>query len=105
MANEGKSLGMKLRSISGGPLLEADLPVGVVLPGRVGHSESPLAMAIRRLRRSTTPLLGVAIVVVLVLVAFFADVLAPTSPTPSDLTRTFHGPTWAIPFGPNRLRP
>ena len=104
MANEGESLGMKQRTISGGSLREADLPVGVVLPGRVGHSESPLAMAIRRLRRSTTALLGVAIVVVLVLVAIFADVLAPTSPIASDQTRTFARPSWDYPLGTDQLR-
>jgi peptide/nickel transport system permease protein len=103
MANEGESLGMKPRTISGGSLREADLPVGVVSPGRVGHSESPLAMAIRRLRRSTTALVGAAIVVVLVLVAIFADVLAPTSPIASDQTRTFQRPSWDYPLGTDQL--
>ncbi len=103
MANEGESLGRKQRTISGGSLREADLPMGVVLPGRVGHSESPLAMAIRRLRRSTTALVGVAIVVVLVLVAIFADVLAPTSPIASDQTRTFQRPSWDYPLGTDQL--
>ena len=74
-------------------------------PGRraPGRSESPLAQGLRRLRRSTTALVGVAIVVVLVLVALFADVLAPRSPIASDQTHTFQRPSWDYPLGTDQL--
>jgi peptide/nickel transport system permease protein len=67
------------------------------------RSESPLAESIRRLRRSKTALLGAAIVLLLVVVAGFADVLAPQSPTDSDQTRTFQSPSRAHPLGTDQL--
>jgi peptide/nickel transport system permease protein len=66
-------------------------------------SESPLAQGVRRLRRSMTALVGVAIVVVLVLVAIFADVVAPHSPIASDHTHTFERPSWDHPLGTDQL--
>ena len=94
------------RPISGGSLREADLPttnVGrVAWPSRA-RSETPLAQAVRRLRKSVTALIGVAIVVALVLVAIFADVLAPMSPISSDQTRTFQRPSWDYPLGTDQL--
>jgi peptide/nickel transport system permease protein len=45
----------------------------------------------------------VAIVVMLVLVAIFADALAPDSPTASDQTRTFSAPSWDHPLGTDQL--
>src|SRR5262249_28357463 len=103
MANGGGSLGVKPRTISGGALHEADLPGGVMAPARPLRAESPLAQAIRRLCRSTTALVGVAIVAVLVLVAIFADVLAPRSPIASDQTHTFARPSWEYPLGTDQL--
>src|SRR5216684_3881061 len=101
MADSGESLRMKPRDISGGSLREAELPaVGeIAWPVPVARSESPLAQGLRRFRRSTTALVGVAIVVALVLVALFADVLAPRSPITSDQTRTFERPSWDYPLG------
>jgi peptide/nickel transport system permease protein len=84
-------------------LREAELPVGIAAPGRVGGGESLLTQAIRRLRKSTTALIGAAIVLGLVLVAIFADVLAPRSPTASDQTQTFARPSEDHPLGTDQL--
>ena len=65
--------------------------------------ESPLAQGVRRFRRSTTAIVGVAIVLTLVLVAIFADVLAPQNPIASDQTRTFQSPSWDHPLGTDQL--
>jgi peptide/nickel transport system permease protein len=69
----------------------------------VARPESPFAQGLRRLRRSTTALVGVAIVALLVVVAIFADVLAPLSPTANDQTRTFQPPSWDHPLGTDQL--
>jgi peptide/nickel transport system permease protein len=66
-------------------------------------SESPLVQGLRRLRRSTTALVGAGIAVMLVLVAICADVLAPHSPIASDQTRTFQRPSWDHPLGTDQL--
>jgi len=96
---------MKPRDISGGSLREAELPGvrDVAWPARVERSESPLAQGLRRFRRSATALVGVAIVVALILVALFADVLAPQSPIASDQTHTFERPSWDYPLGTDQL--
>jgi len=62
-----------------------------------------LAQGLRRLRRSATALVGVAIVLVLLVVAIFADVLAPQSPIASDQTHTFERPSWDYPLGTDQL--
>jgi peptide/nickel transport system permease protein len=64
---------------------------------------SPTREGIRRLRRSTTALVGAAIVALLIVVALFADVLAPQSPIASDQTQTFATPSWAHPLGTDQL--
>src|SRR5712691_10759801 len=96
---------MKPRDISGGSLREAELPAvgGIAWPAPVARSESPLAQGLRRLRRSTTALAGVAIVAVLLVVAIFADVLAPQSPIASDQTHTFERPSRDYPLGTDQL--
>src|SRR5262245_10058440 len=66
-------------------------------------SESPFAQGLRRLRRSTTALVGAALAALLVLVAIFADVLAPHSPTASDQSQTFQRPSWSHPLGTDQL--
>jgi ABC-type dipeptide/oligopeptide/nickel transport system permease subunit len=83
-------------------------PAEVVAPvawpaAPAARSESPLALGVRRLRRSATALAGAAVVVALLVVALFADVLAPLSPTASDQTRTFQRPSWAHPLGTDQL--
>jgi peptide/nickel transport system permease protein len=55
---------------------------------RRATSESLLAQTARRLKRSKTALFGLGIIIVLILVAIFADVLAPYNPisnAPSDM--------------------
>jgi peptide/nickel transport system permease protein len=86
-------------------LREADFSgvTEVAWPRHVARSESPLAQGVRRLRKSTTALVGVAIVAVLLVVAIFADVLAPFSPTASDQTRTFQRPSWNYPLGTDQM--
>jgi peptide/nickel transport system permease protein len=97
--------GVSPRPISGGSLREAELPTvaGVGWPAAGPRSESPLAQGLRRLRRSATALFGAIIVVVLILVAIFADVLAPQSPITSDQTNTFARPSWDYPLGTDQL--
>jgi peptide/nickel transport system permease protein len=56
------------------------------------RSESFMAQTSRRLRRSKTALFGLGIVLVLVIVAVFADVLAPYSPIHNVPTATFQRP-------------
>jgi ABC-type dipeptide/oligopeptide/nickel transport system permease subunit len=96
---------MKARPISGGSVREADLPTVGDVDGRATArpSESPFVLGVRRLRRSATALIGAGIVAVLIVLALFADVLAPQSPITSDQTRTFQSPSWAYPLGTDQL--
>jgi peptide/nickel transport system permease protein len=105
MANGSESAGLKQRAISGGAGSEAGLAVAteVAWPTRVERSESPFAQGVRRLRRSTTSLIGFAIVLMLLLVAIFADALAPQSPITSDQTQTFQRPSRDYPLGTDQL--
>jgi peptide/nickel transport system permease protein len=105
MANGGDSLRMRPGTIRGGSVNEVDLSVATpaAWPAARGRSESPLAQAIHRLRKSTTALVGVVIVGLLIIVAIFADVLAPLSPIVSDQTRTFQPPSWDHPLGTDQL--
>lgn len=66
-------------------------------------TESPGLLALRRLRRSTTAVAGLVIVAALLLVAAFADVIAPQSPIVSDQNSTFERPSWEHPFGTDQL--
>jgi len=94
-----------LPAISGGSLTEAELPAAtaVVLPASRDRSETPFAQGVRRLRRSTTAVIGAIIVALLLVTALFADVLAPLSPTASDQTQTFARPNWDHPLGTDQL--
>jgi peptide/nickel transport system permease protein len=105
VADGGESLRMRPAPISGGSLQEADLGTapGAVWPARAERSESPLAQGMRRLRKSATALAGASIVLVLIVVALFADVLAPRSPIASDQTHTFERPSWDHPLGTDQL--
>ena len=67
------------------------------------RSPSPLAQSIRRFRRSTTALLGLAIVLALVAVACLADVLAPRSPITIDQAATFERPSRTHLLGTDQL--
>jgi peptide/nickel transport system permease protein len=86
-----------------GALGDAALPVGIAAPARGERSQAPLAEATHRLRKSTTAVIGVVIVAALVLVALFADVLAPDSPIASDQTQTFARPSLDHPLGTDQL--
>jgi len=105
VADGRQPIPVKVRPISGGSTPEAELAAipGVAWPARAKPSESPLTQGLRRFRRSTTALVGVAIVLVLMLVALFADVLAPRSPIASDQTHTFERPSWDYPLGTDQL--
>src|SRR5688500_12883829 len=96
---------MAMKPIRGGSLNEADITTvpAAAWPQAVARPESPLAQGVRRLRRSTTAVVGVAIVAVLLVVAIFADVLAPQSPIASDQTQTFARPSWDHPLGTDQL--
>jgi peptide/nickel transport system permease protein len=91
--------------IRGGSLREVELPGVAEAAWRApaARSDSPLGQGLRRLRRSITALIGAAIVGLLVVVAIFADVLAPQSPTESDQTVTFARPSWDAPLGTDQL--
>lgn len=93
------------KPISGGSLRETDMPAvgGLALPARAERSEAPLAQGLRRLRKSVTALVGVAIVLVLLVVAIFADALAPRSPIASNQALTFARPSWDYPLGTDQL--
>ena len=93
------------RAISGGSLQEAELQAApdVAWRATAARSESPFEQGLRRLRRSTTALIGAAIVVLLLVVAIFADVLSPQSPITSDQTHTFERPSWDYPLGTDQL--
>jgi peptide/nickel transport system permease protein len=58
------------------------------------RSASLYAETLHRLKRSTTALFGLGLVLVLVLVATCADVLAPYSPILNDPAATFQPPSW-----------
>src|SRR5881628_2585005 len=105
MASDREGLPMKPRAISGGSLQEAELPATPDLAWRAkaDRAESPFAQGVRRLRRSTTALIGAAIVALLLAVALFADVLAPQSPIASDQTHTFERASWDYPLGTDQL--
>src|SRR5437867_12462456 len=105
MTDDRGSLAGPSRPISGGSLQEAELPAtsDVAWRAKADSAESPFAQGVRRLRRSTTALIGAAIVAVLLVVAIFADVLAPQSPIASDQTHTFERPSRDYPLGTDQL--
>jgi peptide/nickel transport system permease protein len=82
---------------------EATLPVGAAGSGVRARGESPVGQAIHRLRKSTTAVIGAFIVAGLLLVALFADVLAPQSPIVSDQLHTFEPPSADYPLGTDQL--
>jgi peptide/nickel transport system permease protein len=104
MTDDRESLA-RPRPISGGSLQEAELPATskVAWRAKADRAESPFAQGVRRLRRSTTALIGAGIVAVLLVVALFADVLAPQSPIASDQTHTFERPSRDYPLGTDQL--
>jgi peptide/nickel transport system permease protein len=104
MAN-GETLSGMDRAVASGGTLDELSPghVGELVRARAGAADSPLTQTLRRLRRSTTAVVGAIVVSLIVLVAGLADVLAPRSPTDSDQTRTFQAPSRAHPLGTDQL--
>ena len=82
---------------------DAVLPLGIAAAEGGERSESPLAQAVQRLRKSTTAVIGGVVVVTLLVVALLADVLAPQSPIASDQTQTFARPSAEHPLGTDQL--
>jgi len=105
MANGDAPLSTTSRMVSASGVGEGELrPADAIgWPTAKARPESPLAQGLKRLQRSTTALVGAAIVAVLLVVAIFADVLAPQSPTASDQMQTFQGLSWEHPFGTDQL--
>ncbi len=106
MTDRGKPLRMNPGTISGGSVNETELSAGTTIAWparRAARSESPFVQGVRRLRRSTTALFGLGVVLVLLVVAIFADVLAPLNPTAVDQTKTFQRPSWDHPLGTDQL--
>jgi peptide/nickel transport system permease protein len=67
------------------------------------QSESMLAQTYRRLKRSHTALFGLCIVILLILVAIFADVVSPYSPILSSPSETFQTPNRAHLLGTDQF--
>jgi len=84
---------MKSPALSNSTVQDGRAAVAIA-PRRRQHvpSEALLVQTARRLARSKTALFGLAIVALLVLVAVFADLLAPYSPTDNAPDQTFQTP-------------
>ena len=77
--------------------LDSSIPATAPRERPVWHrvrSASLYAETLHRLKRSTTALFGLGLVLALVLVATCADVLAPYSPILNDPAATFQAPSW-----------
>jgi peptide/nickel transport system permease protein len=70
-----------------------------VLDERSLHGRSLLSDSLRRLARNPLALIGLGIVVFMILIAVFAERIAPYSPTESDLNLYVEAPSTAHPFG------
>jgi peptide/nickel transport system permease protein len=103
MANGIETVGMKRQPLGEVTLADVGLPLITTGVPRRDRSESPFRQGLRRLSRSGTSMAGLAVVTTLVLVAIFADVLAPRSPIASDQTHTFESPNRAYPLGTDQL--
>lgn len=64
---------------------------------------SPAAEAWKRLRRNRTAVLGMVIIIILVLLAIFADVIAPYDYAEQDYSAVKLGPCLAHPFGTDNM--
>jgi peptide/nickel transport system permease protein len=104
MAYRDDPLGVKTPPpIRGGSTREAELPGVAWRTAEAMPSESPFMQGVQRLRKSVTALVGLGIVVLLLVVAIFADVLAPYSATATNQTATFLRPSWEHPLGTDQL--
>jgi oligopeptide transport system permease protein len=96
-------------SIGAGPRSLAD-PDGVRAPGLMGavigvevRSSSLWRDAVRRLLRNRLAMVGGVVIVLLVLIAIFADVLAPRPYTKTNFGRLNEAPTRDYPLGTDQL--
>jgi peptide/nickel transport system permease protein len=76
---------------------------GIETAPLVAAGKSLYALAWRQLLRKRTAILGMAIIVLLVLTAIFADVLAPYSPTDIFSQEAMALPSWMHPMGTDLL--
>jgi len=85
-------------------LFSSSMAVAVAPPAiKRARSESMWAQTSRRLRKSHAAIFGLVVVVFLVLVAIFADVIAPYSPTANNPTETFAAPSAKHLLGTDQL--
>ena len=82
--------------------IRAPLPVAVEA-GTEARSSSLGRDAFRRLLRNRLAMVGGVVIIVLVLIAIFADVLAPYSYTKTNFGRLNEGPTHDYPLGTDNL--
>ena len=69
------------------------------LDGRVHHGESQTRIALRRFVRQPAPMIGVAILLVLILAAIFAPLLTPYDPAQLSPRTARLPPSWEHPLG------
>ena len=65
--------------------------------------ESQFVAVMKRLKRNRFAMIGLFVIIFLLLVAVFADVLAPYGYAEQDLTNTFQSPSWEHPCGTDKL--
>ena len=68
-----------------------------------GNMDSPFRQAARRLMRNKSALVGLGIIVVLILLAIFANVIAPYDPNKPDYTALKQAPSMLHLFGTDAL--
>ncbi|MBI2206020.1 MAG: ABC transporter permease [Candidatus Rokubacteria bacterium] len=82
----------------------ASTTVGAVIPDTISFSSSSLTRdAFRRILRNKLAVAGGIVVVLLILIAVFADVLAPYSYTKTNFGRLNEAPTRDYPLGTDQL--
>ncbi len=84
-------------------LFSSSMAVAVAPPIAKPQSETMWAQTSRRLKKSNTAVFGLVVVVFLILVAVFADVIAPYSPTANNSDVTFAAPSSEHLLGTDQL--
>jgi len=98
----GTSTGAGPRSLTDPDGVRAPSLVGAVIGAEV-RSSSLWRDAVRRLLRNRLAMVGGVVIVVLVLIAIFADVLAPRPYTKTNFGRLNEAPTRDYPLGTDQL--
>src|SRR5436309_6250457 len=88
---------------SGTELGRAAVAVAVSVDGSAARSSSLWRDGVRRLRRNRLAVAGGVVVVLLCLIAIFADFLAPLPYTKTNFSRLNEAPTRAYPLGTDQL--